>query len=272
MGRDTCSNYAMRATAHIRLAAAALLLAACDRSSELPYDNHAQTIVTIADLKARCTRTSVAVTEDIAVRGIVVGNDLFGEFPNTLVLQDASGGITIATEGSMLSNHYPIGTCATILCNGLVLTEYGGKIQLGTTPGQYGAGRIPSSELARYIRLDIPGERLPEPLRLRFSDISMQHIDRYVLFSDVRFTQTGSWCDTDPQTLRPTTTERMIADHTGNTFILRTAGSCTYAKEPVPQGTGSIGGIIDYFNGKFTLRVTNREAFVNAARSPRAYP
>lgn len=33
-----------------------------------------------------------------------------------------------------------------------------------------------------------------------------------------------------------------------------------YAKEPSPQGTGSLYGIIDYFAGKYTLRVTNREA------------
>ncbi len=38
------------------------------------------------------------------------------------------------------------------------------------------------------------------------------------------------------------------------------AATCVYAKEPLPQGTGSLYGIIDYFAGKYTLRVTNREA------------
>ena len=49
-------------------------------------------------------------------------------------------------------------------------------------------------------------------------------------------------------------------DTRGRTFTVRTAATCVYAKEPLPQGTGSLYGIIDYFAGKYTLRVTNREA------------
>ena len=69
------------------------------------------------------------------------------------------------------------------------------------------------------------------------------------------------------------TTERRIADHTGREFIVRTAGTCTYATEPVPQGTGSVYGIIDYFNGKYTLRIANREVdFATVAARPTACP
>ena len=80
----------------------------------------------------------------------------------------------------------------------------------------------------------------------------MRHTDTYVHFEGVRFVQQGNWCDPDPETGRPATTERRIADHTGREFIVRTAGTCTYATEPVPQGTGSVYGIIDYFNGIFS--------------------
>ena len=69
-----------------------------------------------------------------------------------------------------------------------------------------------------------------------------------------------TWCDTDPETGRAVATEREIVDTRGRTFTVRTAATCVYAKEPLPQGTGSLYGIIDYFAGKYTLRVTNREA------------
>lgn len=59
---------------------------------------------------------------------------------------------------------------------------------------------------------------------------------------------------------RAVATEREIVDTRGRTFTVRTAATCVYAKEPLPQGTGSLYGIIDYFAGKYTLRVTNREA------------
>ena len=51
-----------------------------------------------------------------------------------------------------------------------------------------------------------------------------------------------------------------ILDAEGNEFTVRSVATCVYAKEPVPSGTGSLYGIIDYFAGKYTLRVTNREA------------
>ncbi len=101
----------------------------------------------------------------------------------------------------------------------------------------------------------------------------MRHTDTYVHFEGVRFVQQGNWCDPDPETGRPATTERQIADASGREFTVRTAGTCTYATEPVPQGTGSVYGIIDYFNGKYTLRIANREVdFATVAARPTACP
>ena len=84
----------MKTTACIKLLAL-LLLAACDRTSKLSFEGGAPGGVhTIADLKARCTANSVAVTEDITLEGVVTGNDFYGEFYKTLVVEDASGGIS----------------------------------------------------------------------------------------------------------------------------------------------------------------------------------
>lgn len=80
-------------------------------------------------------------------------------------------------------------------------------------------------------------------------------------FDGVQFADAGkTWCDTDPETGRTVATERTILDAGGNEFTVRSTATCVYAKEPVPSGTGSLYGIIDYFAGKYTLRVTNREA------------
>ena len=90
----------------------------------------------------------------------------------------------------------------------------------------------------------------------------------------MRFADAGkTWCDTDPETGRTVATERVIVDTRGRTFTVRTAATCAYAKEPVPWGTGSLYGIIDYFAGKYSLRVTNREAeFSGTATSSAASP
>lgn len=98
----------MKTTACIKLLAL-LLLAACDRTSKLSFEGGAPGGVhTIADLKARCTANSVAVTEDITLEGVVTGNDFYGEFYKTLVVEDASGGISVLIDGTRLAFDYPV--------------------------------------------------------------------------------------------------------------------------------------------------------------------
>lgn len=267
------SRTALRTAVSVVLALA--VLAGCDKASGLEFDDDPPAgTATIAALKSRCTGEQAAVTEDITVEGVVTGNDLYGEFYKTLVVEDTSGGISIAVDATELYVDYPVGTAVTIHCNGLFLCDYGGKVMLGTRPtGEYaGPGRIPPAEAALYLRRKQAETRPLRPRTLTFGEVDMRHTDTYVHFEGVRFVQQGNWCDPDPETGRPATTERQIADASGREFTVRTAGTCTYATEPVPQGTGSVYGIIDYFNGKYTLRIANREVdFATVAALPTAY-
>ena len=138
------SRTALRTAVSVVLALTAL--AGCDKASGLEFDDDTpQGMVTIAALKSRCTGAQAAVTEDITVEGVVTGNDLYGEFYKTLVVEDTSGGISIAVDATELYVDYPVGTAVTIHCNGLFLCDYGGKVMLGTRPtDEYaGPGRIP---------------------------------------------------------------------------------------------------------------------------------
>lgn len=253
---------------------AALLTAACDRATKQEYDTPPAQIHTIAYLKSLCTKDCVPVTWDLTIRGTVTANDRFGEFYKRLVLEDDSGGITVAADHTELFVRYPVGTVLTVRCNGLVLCDYGGKIQLGTLPeDDYGAGRIPGAELGRYLHAEAPAEGPPVPVSITIDALTPYLIDTYVRLDEVRFLESGTWCDTDPETGRTVTTERTIADARGNRLTIRTAGTCVYAREPVPQGTGSLCGIVDFFGGRYSLRITNREtAFIRAGALPTACP
>ena len=157
-------------------------------------------------------------------------------------------------------------------CNGLTLCEYGGKLVLGTTPTDDGPGRI-AADLPRYLTVSPADGSRPEPRPRTIPEIGTADIDRYVRLDGVCFPDGGPWCAVDPETGRHTTTEHRIVDTEGHTFTVRAASTCTYADEPVPSGTGSLCGIVDFFNGKFTLCVTDCGAlFVSAAAPPRAYP
>lgn len=138
-------------------------------------------------------------------------------------------------------------------------------LRCATTAGKSSWERHPATAAQGAFRAkswrEPPGGETPSAQLLTFDAVSARHIDTRVRFDDVRFADAGkTWCDTDPETGRAVATEREIVDTRGRTFTVRTAATCVYAKEPLPQGTGSLYGIIDYFAGKYTLRVTNREA------------
>lgn len=250
------------------------MLAGCDSSSELPYGTPPVERGSIAYLKSLCTDDPVVIAEDLSVCGMVTGNDLYGEFDKTLILQDESGGIEISADHTSLADEYPFGAVVSVSCNGLAVGRFGGKTRLGAAPaGDYSVDRIPRAELGRYLRREAQATPVAEPVRVRFSDIGARYTDCFVRFDGVEFTQAGTWCDTDPETGKPVTSERIIRNSNGETFRIRTEAGCLYATKPVPQGTGSILGVIDYFNGVYSLRVTNsRYLFATYAEPPTAYP
>lgn len=250
----------MRTTTLIRLLALSLLLAAsCNKTTKIRHEEPAGGTYTIAHLKSLCTSSSMLITGDITIQGTVVANDRFGELYKTLVIEDQSGGISIALDHTTIADLYPFGATVTVYCNGLTLCNYGGKIELGTTPEDNGAGRIASGDIARYVRRGADPKSPPEAKTLALAKIGFEHVDTYVCFEHVRFVESAAWCDLDPETLKPVTTERTLADGAGRTFVVRTLSTCKYAKETLPEGKVSIKGVIDYFAGKYTLHVVNRD-------------
>lgn len=239
-----------------------LLLAACNTATEPEFQETPQASqLSIAGLKALCDgRSALRISQDATIRGQVVANDLYGEFSREIILQDDSGGIAVAVEGDDLADRFPFGALVEVRCNGLVLTDYGGKVGLGTEPGEYGSGVIPQEEIERYFHFPGTDVEMPRSVPLAFEEVGSQHIDTRVRFEGVRFVEAGKpWCDTDPETGRTVTTEREIMDANGTRFLVRSLESCDYAEEPLPAGSGTLGGVIDYFGGKYALRVTFRE-------------
>ncbi len=226
------------------------------RSGELPEG----TLISIGALKSRCTSPAgCVITRSVAVQGVVTANDHYGEFPREIVIEDATGGLRIAVDRLRLSDLFPLGSRVTVQCNGLALGLYGGRVLLGAAPdARYGVARIPYDAVDRYLHCEGAG-RMPEvtpidPDRLNDPD----RIDTYVRLDGLRFTDRGNWCDLDPETQQPLTTERTAVDAAGRVVVVRTASTCRYALEPLPAGEVSLCGIVDCFNGAYSLRITAR--------------
>lgn len=239
-----------------------LALAGCNRSSEWHYAEP-ESRVSIAWLRSLATEKCVAIREPLTIEGQVTANDLFGEFDRTLILQDSTGGIELRIDHRDLYIRYPLGARVRVSCEGLSLGDYGGKVLLGAAPtGSFVVDDIPAAELDRFLTLLEPGQTMVAPQPLTVATADRRWAGCYVEFRQMRPIREEkglSWCDTDPLTLLPTTTIRHFVDPRNDTLQLYTAASCHYATEPLPEGEGTLRGILDWFNHKIQLRIANHD-------------
>ena len=237
------------------------ILTACNRSTELTYDNTAGRFVSIAYLKSLSHGTSTPIVQELKISGVVMANDIRGEFYKTLIIEDSTAGIEVAVDHTALADLFPLGAQVTVYCSGLALGDYGGKIQLGAQPTDaYSVDRIDREEIDRYLRCTSLNAGTRRPHTVQIGSLRPDDVDTYVHFDKVYFPEAGTtWCDRDSLTDELRTTVRTLADYTGAQLPVHVAPTCHYATEPIPQGTGSVNGIVDWFNGELSLRIINYE-------------
>lgn len=114
------------------------VLQACGNASSLEYESGDGTArhVSIAYLKSLCRGVLYPVTEDLWIEGCVVGNDLYGEFSDALVVEDESGGIEVLIDAKRLYRTFDAGSTVRVYCNGLALGDYGGRYSWDFRPPQ----------------------------------------------------------------------------------------------------------------------------------------
>lgn len=64
---------------------------------------------TIAQLKQRFVSAPVQITDSLVIQGVVISSDKAGNFYKTLVIQDATAGISIRIDQTDLYADYPPG-------------------------------------------------------------------------------------------------------------------------------------------------------------------
>ena len=231
--------------------------------SEIPDDDSESGLVSIAYLKSRCKGLSTNINSDISIRGTVVANDLFGEFYNTLVLVDESGGVEVSIDRERLCVDFPLYANVSVTCNGLAVGRVGGKVVLGAKPtGEFTTDRIADGDVAKYLLWQSGDITAVAPRKVRIADLGVKNVSDYLLFEGVRFAddEVGrKWCKESEGAYAET--DRHIIDKDGNTLIVRVSPYCEYAGERIPAGTGSLCGIVDYSGGTYFLRIANHEVY-----------
>lgn len=202
---------------------------------------------TIAQIKARYVNSPVQITDDVIIAGIVISDDVTGNFFKQLIIQDETGGIEFRVDRVALSDDYPAGRRVFVKMKNLWLASNNGTVQVGVSITANSADRIPDNLRGQFFFKGQKGQVLT-PRVVTINELNTSMISTLVQINGVQIIasemdSTYAWSVGGEQLTR----NRNIEDCSGNRIILRNSGFATFANFPLPKGNGSIVAVYSVF-------------------------
>lgn len=198
--------------------------------------------ISIRTLRALYRGAPVAITQNLAIEGVVVSSDRDGEFYHKVVVEDSSGGIIILVDSDALYRLHRVGDRLHIECRGVTLGDFAGSLRLGAEGERY---EVEPLSVARWREIyQTTGVAEQDPRReSTIGSISATDLSTRLVFSPVRFVEEGEqWAPNG----RDTTRHIVDCLSPTDTLLLRLSGRSAFAKEVIPSGECSVVGVLDY--------------------------
>ena len=202
--------------------------------------------------------------DSIVISGTVVSSDQSGNIYKSIVLQDATGAITIGINSADLYEEYPQGIGLAINVTGLTIGRYSGLMQLGTSDGT-GVNRIELADFQPHAAVDyyaghcdtttVTLDELNEANKSTEGKIQWQ--SRLIRIDNIKFKEAG-----EPFT-NGSTTSRYIIDDNGNEMIVYNSSYSDFAYDKLPYGHGSVVGILSYFRTSWQLLLIDANSCID---------
>lgn len=243
-----------------------------------PYGNNSlreKNVISIADLKTQFATIINSdngykqIEKDMMIKAVVTGNDVSGNIYNQVSVQDASGAIIIAINGSGLSGYLPVGQEILVNLKGLYIGSYKKLPQIGgvntkLSDGSLGIGKIERAVWNQHFKILNPGEAdattvVPEEFDLtKLTDAAYMdaNVCKLMTLKKVKFASangTNVWAPDDSNTsleLIDAETGKRISS---SNLVVRNSGYSKFANEVVPKGVFDITGIFTRYNNTWQI-------------------
>lgn len=249
-----------------------------------PWGNNSlreKNVISIADLKTQFATVINSdngykqIEKDMMIKAVVTGNDISGNIYNQVSVQDASGAIIIAINGSGLSGYLPVGQKILVNLKGLYIGSYKKLPQIGgvntkLSDGSLGMGKIERAIWNEHFKILNPGEAdastvVPEEFDLtKLTDAAYMdaNVGKLMTLKKVKFASangTNVWAPGDTNT-----SLELIDAETGkrinkNNLVVRNSGYSKFANEVIPQGVFDITGIFTRYNNTWQIVLRNTD-------------
>jgi len=206
---------------------------------------------TIAALKATHTIGTIESLTAGIIAGVVVANDKSGNYYQTLVIADETGGIEIRMDKRSLFNVFPVGRKVFVKLAGLVMSDNSNLIQIGYMSNEDGVVPIPNEYVEDYVI----GGSINNPVTsdtLTISQVKDGYMSTLITLKDVEFVD-DDFGKTYADGTFKVTTNRTIEDCSGNLILLRTSGYASFANTKLPSGKGTITAVLSKYRDDYQL-------------------
>lgn len=249
-----------------------------------PWGNNSlreKNVISIADLKTQFATIINSdngykqIEKDMMIKAVVTGNDVSGNIYNQVSVQDASGAIIIAINGSGLSGYLPVGQEILVNLKGLYIGSYKKLPQIGgvntkLSDGSLGMGKIERAIWNEHFKILNPGEAdastvVPEEFDLtKLTDPAYMdaNVGKLMTLKKVKFASangTNVWAPDDTNTsleLIDAETGKRISS---SNLVVRNSGYSKFANEVVPKGVFDITGIFTRYNNTWQIVIRSTD-------------
>ena len=270
---------------HVKLYLTALLFAALgftscnDEFDTPPLTGPVATLTpntTISELKALYWQDAtnyvdtVGLTENgqhMVIKGRVVSSDASGNIYKNLVIQDETAAITLSINANSLYNSYRLGQELVIDVTDMYIGKYSGLQQFGFPDYDDKFGWqttfMPLEFFKEHVQLNgLPDVSKVDTLTTTIGALpaatDVQGIQtmqsRLVRFDNVSWQEAGQTFAESEKTV-----SRNLVDAEGKTLTVRNSGYADFYNKVLPEGEGSVVGILGYFNGTWQLTLRSYE-------------
>lgn len=253
-------------------------LTACKREFDNPpafIEPNITATHTIAQLRAMYPGTGYyTINDDVIVAGVVAADDKSGNLYKTIMVQDATGGISVLLNGNNLYADYPIGRKLYIKCKGLILGNYARMIQLGgfidnSDPASPQLGEI---QLTQFNTVLVKGS-LGNPVTPRVVTIGQlnESFQSTLVQLDLMNFISADVNQPYADAVNRISVNRTLADISGGTIIVRTSGYARFASDLTSPGTGTVLAMYTQFNNTKQLLIRDTTDVRLRSGSARVY-
>lgn len=243
-----------------------------------PWGNNSlreKNVISIADLKTQFATIINSdngykqIEKDMMIKAVVTGNDVSGNIYNQVSVQDASGAIIIAINGSGLSGYLPVGQEILVNLKGLYIGSYKKLPQIGgvntkLSDGSLGIGKIERAIWNEHFKILNPGEAdastvMPEEFDLtKLTDAAYMdaNVGKLMTLKKVKFASangTNVWAPDDTNTSLELIDAETGKKISSSNLVVRNSGYSKFANEVVPQGVFDITGIFTRYNNTWQI-------------------